>query len=112
MQDEQFMQSWNAGHSRFTADLDRGVDRLVDRFSRRRSGAQRMRNLYGIPTGLERHATLSPAAKASLRGLAASVITAALWVLVMALATPAPGLAASKLAPVAQLECLAHPLVA
>lgn len=52
MQDEQFMQSWNAGHSRFTADLDRGVGRLVDRFSRRRSGVERMRNPYGIPTGV------------------------------------------------------------
>ena len=112
MQDEQFMQSWNAGHSRFSADVDRGLARLVDRVSRRRNDAKNMRNPYGIPTGIDRHVTLSPAAKASLRGLAASVITAALWVVVMALATPAPGLAASPIAPVAAAECLAHPLVA
>jgi len=38
---------------------------------------------------------LSPAAKASLRGFAASVITLGLWVGVMALATPMPLLASS-----------------
>jgi|SRR5436190_3142709 hypothetical protein len=112
MQDEQFMQGWNVAHSRFSADVDRGLGRLVDRFSRRQNAAKRMRNPYGIPTEVDRHVTLSPAAKASLRGLAASVITAALWVVVIALATPAPGLAASPMAPVAAAECLAHPLVA
>jgi hypothetical protein len=36
---------------------------------------------------------LSPAARASLRGLAASVLTFGLWIAVMALATPMPLLA-------------------
>lgn len=48
-------------------------------------------------------------ARASLRGLAASVLTFVLWVTVMVLATPTPGLA-SPLFGAAQ--CSAHPVLA
>jgi len=82
------MQGWNAGHSRFSADLDRGSNRVINRLEPR--GA--IRNPYGIPS--ETGSSLSPAARASLRGLGASLLTVALWVVVLALATPAPGLAA------------------
>ena len=44
---------------------------------------------------------LSPAAQASLRGLAASVVTFGLWIAVMALATPMPLLASASDATVA-----------
>jgi len=96
MQDQHFMQSWNAGHSRFSADLERGLRHLTDRLSRRGQGRKAMRNPYGIPAQTE--PSLPPAARASLRGLAASVITVMLWVVVLALATPAPGLAHPPLA--------------
>jgi hypothetical protein len=112
MQDEQFIQSWNAGHTQFSADLDHGLSHLRERFARRGKGAKGNRDPYGIPTEVESRASLSPAARASLRGLAASVVTAALWLVVMALATPTPGLAASPVTAAASTECLAHPLVA
>jgi len=93
MQDQQFMQSWNQGHSRFSADLDRALGHLIEHFPGRKGSRKAIRNPYGIPalTG----PSLPPAARASLRGLAASVLTVALWVVVLALATPTPGLAAS-----------------
>jgi len=112
MQDQQFMQGWNDGHGRFSADLDRGLDHLIERFSRRGARRKAIGNPYGIPTESEPRHTLSPAAQASLRGLAASAITVALWVVVMALATPTPGLAASPEGPVASAECIARPLPA
>ena len=92
MQDEQFMRSWNDGHDRLSADIDRGFGLLADRLSHRRRGRKAIRNPYGIPS--ETGSSLSPAARASLRGLGASLLTVALWVVVLALATPAPGLAA------------------
>ena len=88
------MQSWNAGHRQFSADLDRGLGHLVDRLLRREAGRKVLGNPYGVP--IETGSSLSPAARASLRGLGASVATVALWVVVLALATPAPGLAASS----------------
>src|SRR6478736_5617661 len=88
MQDEYFLKSWTEGHSRFSADLDRRLNHLAGRLGRRKA----IGNPYGIPS--ETRPSLSPAARASLRGLGASVLTVALWVVVLALATPAPGLAA------------------
>lgn len=110
MQDEHFMQSWNDGHSRFSADLDRGLNAVVDRISRRKTDRKAIRNPYGIPA--ETGHGLSSGAKASLRGLGATVLTVALWVVVLALATPAPGLAASSWAPVETCECTFHPPLA
>ena len=109
MQDQIFMKGWEEGHARLSADLDRGIRHLVDRFSRRRAGREAIGDPYGIPAQVETEPALSPAARASLRGFAASVITVVLWVLVMTLATPAPGLAAS---PVATAECIAQPFLA
>ena len=112
MQDEHFIQGWTNGHSRFSKDLDRGLGEIARRLTPRRRRPDGMRNPYGIPTELDSRHALSPAAKASLRGFAASVLTAALWVVVMALATPAPGLAASITTPLVAGECLVHPMVA
>jgi hypothetical protein len=105
MQDEHFMQNWNQGHGRFSEDLDRGIGRLRERLAARGSGRKSIRKPYGIPaqTGPE----LSPRAGASLRGLAASLLTVVLWAVVLALATPAPGLAASDWAAADVCECLA-----
>src|SRR6187200_335023 len=100
MQDEHFLRNWNDGHSRFSADLDRGLSHLIGRRGHRKV----IGNPYGIPS--ETRPPLSPAARASLRGLGASVLTVMLWVVVLALATPAPGLAASSGAPTA-CACIA-----
>ena len=107
MQDEQFMQGWNTGHRRFSADLDRGLARLSERIAGRPRPTKSIRNPYGLPNQLVSPPALSPAARASLRGLAASVLTAALWLVVLALATPAPGLAA-PLVPVADAACASY----
>jgi hypothetical protein len=104
MQDEQFMRSWNDGHDRLSADIDRGFGLLADRLSHRGRGRKAIRNPYGIPA--ETGPALPPRAKASLRGLAATVLTATLWLVVLALATPAPGLAASREASVATCACV------
>jgi hypothetical protein len=95
MQDEHFLRSWNDGHNRFSADLDRGLGHVIGRRGHRKI----IGNPYGIPS--ETRPPLSPAARASLRGLGASVLTVVLWVVVLALATPAPGLAASPSASIA-----------
>ena len=103
MQDQQFIQQWSAGHDRFSTDLDRGLGHLLRHFARRAQSTPAIDRSYGFlakyaaPAASE--APLSPAAQASLRGLAASVITFALWVTVMLLATPAPGLASTVVAP-------------
>ena len=96
MQDELFMRQWNQGHEDFTADLHSTLKQL-GRYGRSRDadpviGSPYDRILDRRPIETAQPA-LSPAAKASLRGLAASVITLVLWFAVMAIATPAPGLA-------------------
>ena len=100
MQDEQFSRQWDAGHDRFSADLDRGLGHLLNFFRKRAEERESIGNAYAF---LDRHAVpatpgpqLSPAARASLRGLAASVVTVALWVSVMLVATPTPGVAAPR----------------
>ena len=43
MQDELWMRTWNDGHDRFSADLDRGFARLagaIARLRRRRNGRE------------------------------------------------------------------------
>ena len=110
MQDQHFMQSWNAGHTRFSADLDRGLGRVIDRLSRRGTSQKAIRNPYGIPA--EAGPPLSPQARASLRGLGATLFTVVLWAVVLMVATPAPGLAASNWASVAPCACIGHPPLA
>jgi len=107
MQDEQFMRQWNDDHGRFSADLDRGLGHILRRFAHRREDRSTIGSSYGF---LTRYAepkqaapALSAAARASLRGFAASVITVALWVVVMVVATPAPGLASPVHASAAQV---------
>jgi len=93
MQDEQFMRSWYDSHSRFSAELDRGFGHLARRFTRGGKRAKDIRDPYGIPA--ESGPVLPRRAKASLSGLAATMATVALWAVVLMVATPAPGLAAS-----------------
>lgn len=97
MQDEQFMRQWNNDHGRFSADLDRGLGYISRFFTQRRENRKLIGGPYGLLAKYEQPAptgpVLSPAAQASLRGLAASVLTVVLWVSVMLVATPAPGLA-------------------
>lgn len=109
MQDEQFMRSWNDNHHRFAAEIDHGFEHVIDRISRRRARRKGIGNPYGIPDKVDGPA-LTPGARASLRGLAASVLTVTLWVVVMMLATPAPGLAAAP--GMANVECVIHPYLA
>ena len=98
MQDELFLRQWNDAHEDFTADLHQTLNQL-GRYQRTRD---RSAVVIGTPYDsiLDKRRVeparneLSPAARASLRGLAASVITFGLWVTVMLVATPAPGLAA------------------
>ena len=103
MQDEHFMQDWNHGHSRFSADLDRGIGLVIDRLSRRRKSRKSIRDPYGIPAATG--APLPPRAKASLRGLAATTMTVVLWAVVLMVATPAPGLAAAHEVTAATCAC-------
>lgn len=110
MQDEHFMQGWNAGHTRFSADLDRGLGRAVDRLMHRKTDRKTIRNPYGIPT--DAGPSLSPRARASLRGLGATLFTVVLWAVVLMVATPTPGLAASGWASVAPCACIGHPPLA
>lgn len=102
MQDEQFIREWNAGHDRFSFTLDRAAGKPGRRTHRTGQGRSAIRNIYGLPAAVERVTSadpaLSPAAQASLRGLAASIITFALWVTVMVLATPNPGAATPTIA--------------
>ena len=97
MQDELFMRQWNGHHDRFSADLDHGLGQIVSYFTQRREAPRPIDRSYGLLAKFEQPKPavkpLSSAAQASLHGLAASVITFALWVVVLALATPAPGLA-------------------
>ena len=99
------MQSWNAGHRRFSADLDQGLAHLVERFARRGTRRRGIDDPYGIPAETHTPSPLSTGAQASLRGLAASLATVLLWAVVLMVATPAPGLAASREASVATCAC-------
>lgn len=117
MQDELFLRQWNDTHEDFTADLHRTLKQL-GRYQRTRDEAVAV---IGTPYDSildKRHLEparheLSPAARASLRGLAANVITFGLWVTVMLIATPAPGLASTPDAVAFQANaCVAAPVVA
>jgi hypothetical protein len=98
MQDEQFIRQWNSAHDGFSLDLDRGLGHVTRQLRRRAVTRKPIDRSYGFLAKYEAqpapHHTLSPEARASLRGLAASVITFGLWISVMALATPMPLLAA------------------
>ena len=116
MQDQHFILDWTERHAQFSADIDSGLGQLSKAIGYRRESRQDIGGSYGF---LDKYGpaepaapVLSPAASASLRGLAASVITFGLWVSVMLVATPAPGLASTGLAPVAEAACLAAPILA
>ena len=108
MQDEHFMRDWVGLHDRASATSHRKPSPLsrtaVDRKSRFSIGSA-----YTNRPAADSASGISPVARASLRGLAASVLTFVLWVTVMVLATPTPGLA-SPLFGAAQ--CSAHPVLA
>lgn len=103
MQDEHFMQDWNHGHRRLSADLDRGLGLLTASFSRSDKARKGIRDPYGIPAGSVD--PIPPRAKASLRGLAATMVTVALWAVVLMVATPTPGLAAARDASTTPCAC-------
>lgn len=112
MQDEQFLRSWADGHSRFSAEVAHGLDRLARRFTRHGRASESIRDPYGIPAEVETRPAPSKAGRASLHGLAATMVTVMLWIVVLLLATPAPGLAATPRGAVASVECAAYPYLA
>jgi hypothetical protein len=91
MQDELLMRDWTALHEDFVAGLEGapgapGTGRIA-----MGSNADPIEPAYPLPVG-DQSSRLSPAAQASLRGFAASIVTALLWVTLMTLAMPASGL--------------------
>jgi hypothetical protein len=105
MQDEHFIRDWTEVHEEFTADalIRFGAGRQVCGSTPCPIGPA-----YEGPVEAERPSALSPAAQASLRGLAATVLTVTLWVVVMTLAMPAPVLAASQDGVVQLCDCVAY----
>lgn len=106
MQDQHFIRDWNEVHRDFSADLHSTLNQL-GRYQRTRdTGVRSIGSPYDRILDRRRvepsHSKLSPGARASLRGLAASAITVVLWSVVMLVATPAPGLAAGPDTPVQQ----------
>ncbi len=117
MQDQHFIRDWTEAHRDFTADLHQTMNQL-GRYQRTRD---RKAATIGSPYDriLDRrrvepsHAGMSPAAQASLRGLAASAITVVLWAVVVLIAMPAPGFAAPVDGAVSEAsECVIHPVLA
>ena len=102
MQDEHFIRGWTEVHEDFTSDLQCTLNQLGAYQRSRESAPCTIGPAYDTTRDADAGPALSPAAQASLRGLAASVITFALWVIVMLVATPAPGLAASIREPAPQ----------
>ena len=91
MQDQHFLQGWDRDHIRLAAARGPGLARrgaTLGSRTRHRSG---IGDTYGKRAG----APVSKRGRAGLHGLAATGATVLLWVVVLALATPAPGLAAS-----------------
>ena len=104
MQDEHFIREWTGLHEDFTSDA-RGP--LCAAGQPHRKALCTIGPAYAESSEPARPG-LSHAAQASLRGLAASAITVVLWVLVMLVATPAPGLAASPEISAQPCACVAH----
>jgi hypothetical protein len=117
MQDQHFIRDWNDVHGDFTADLHSTLNQL-GRYQRTRDrGVTAIGSPYDRILDRKRvepsRQDLSPAAHASLRGLAASAITVVLWSVVMLIATPTPGLAAEPSAPAQQASaCILAPELA
>jgi hypothetical protein len=116
MQDQHFIRDWTGVHKDFTADLHHTLNQL-GRYQRTRDGnAATIGSPYDRILDRRRvepsRSGLSPAAQASLRGLAASVITVVLWATVMLVATPTPSLAAPAETAVASSECALRPVLA
>ncbi len=117
MQDQHFIHDWTDLHQDFTADLHQTLNQLGRYHRTRDRGAAIIGSPYDRILDRRRvepaRSGLSPAARASLRGLAASVITVVLWATVMLIATPAPGLAAPVEAAVAEANaCILAPELA
>lgn len=88
MQDELLMRDWTALHEDFVAGLRSGRGRPGGRHRAENSSYDTIELAYRLPAG-DPSPRLSPAAQASLRGFAASVVTALLWMTLMTLAIPA-----------------------
>jgi hypothetical protein len=112
MQDEQFIREWTEVHEDFTSDLQCTLNQLGAYQRSRGSAPCVIGPAYDAPRDADPGPALSPAAQASLRGLAASVITLALWVVVMLVATPTPGFAATREAAPEPPACVAPAMLA
>lgn len=75
--DEHFIRQWTEGHERFSADVDKGLERL----------RQIIDAAYGEPTPAPAVNTVQPG-EAMLAGLAATALTALLFVSTLTVATP------------------------
>lgn len=99
MFDSLFMRHWEAGPGKFSTHLGRAAVRRLQQGAHRRQPREAIGKPYGFLAKYDdRPATrpvLTETAQASLRGLAASVVTFGLWIAVMALATPMPLMAAT-----------------
>ena len=84
MTDEHFMRQWNEGHEAFTADLDRKLALLARHLSRRE------RRLFSIDEPYEDDSANRNATSSILIGLAATVATSTLFLVVALLASPRP----------------------
>ena len=108
MQDEQFMRQWNGVHEEISLKRDRQSSHATRQLRQRQGSCQAIGNAYGFldkyGDKAEPKPLISPAAQASLRGLAASVITFGLWIAVMALAMPMPLLASTTDATVGEAQ--------
>ena len=108
MQDEHFMRDWVGVRARLSPSPTTAANRNTsgsDKDDRRHGSIDRT---YVTRRKAEGPARLSIAAQASLRGVAATVLTFVLWATVMVLATPTPGLASS----IVEGACAAHPVLA
>src|SRR5690606_32358895 len=108
MQDEHFMRDWVGLHDRASATSHGSPTPLI-RTAVDRKSQPSIGSAYANRPPADGASGISPLARASLRGFAASVLTFVLWVTVMVLATPTPGLA-SPLSEAAR--CGAHPVLA
>ncbi|CDO38756.1 MULTISPECIES: hypothetical protein [Novosphingobium] len=95
MQDEHFIRDWNAGHARFTGDLERVLSRLARRLRPRSGNEDAIGKAYEPceETALSRKARLTGIAV--IGGMSAGTSLAVLLLGLAAITYPVPGHAVS-----------------